>query len=39
MRFEPVKTYEQQGVMSLHRVREGLKEERAPPASTRSAAC
>jgi transposase len=28
MRFVPVKTCEQQGVMSLHRVREGLKEER-----------
>jgi transposase len=28
MRFVPVKTAEQQGVMSLHRVREGLKEER-----------
>ena len=28
MRFVPVKTTEQQGVMSLHRVREGLKEER-----------
>jgi transposase len=28
MRFVPVKTREQQGVMSLHRVREGLKEER-----------
>jgi transposase len=27
MRFVPVKTCEQQGVMSLHRVREGLKEE------------
>jgi transposase len=28
MRFVPIKTAEQQGVMSLHRVREGLKEER-----------
>jgi transposase len=28
MRFVPVKTPEQQGVMALHRVREGLKEER-----------
>ena len=28
MRFVPIKTVEQQGVMSLHRVREGLKEER-----------
>jgi transposase len=28
MRFVPVKTVEQQGVMSLHRIREGLKEER-----------
>jgi transposase len=28
MRFVPVKTAEQQGVMALHRVREGLKEER-----------
>jgi transposase len=28
MRFVPIKTCEQQGVMSLHRVREGLKEER-----------
>lgn len=28
MRFVPVKTAEQQGVMSLHRVREGMKEER-----------
>ena len=28
MRFVPVKTCEQQAVMSLHRVREGLKEER-----------
>ena len=28
MRFVPVKTCEQQGVMSLHRVREGLKEDR-----------
>ena len=28
MRFVPVKTCEQQGVMSLHRVREGLKQER-----------
>ncbi len=28
MRFVPIKTSEQQGVMSLHRVREGLKEER-----------
>jgi transposase len=28
MRFVPVKTCEQQGVMSLHRVREGLKKER-----------
>lgn len=28
MRFVPVKSCEQQGVMSLHRVREGLKEER-----------
>jgi len=28
MRFVPVKTCEQQGVMSLHRVREGFKEER-----------
>ncbi|MBI3156193.1 MAG: transposase [Burkholderiales bacterium] len=28
MRFVPVKTAEQQGAMSLHRVREGLKEER-----------
>ena len=28
MRFVPIKTREQQGVMSLHRVREGLKEER-----------
>ena len=28
MRFVPIKTCEQQGVMSLHRVREGLKEDR-----------
>ena len=28
MRFVPIKTCEQQAVMSLHRVREGLKEER-----------
>lgn len=28
MRFVPVKSREQQGVMSLHRVRQGLKEER-----------
>jgi len=28
MRFVPIKSAEQQGVMSLHRVREGLKEER-----------
>jgi transposase len=28
MRFVPIKTCEQQGVMSLHRVREGVKEER-----------
>jgi len=28
MRFVPMKTTEQQGVMSLHRIREGLKEER-----------
>lgn len=28
MRFVPAKTAEQQGVMSLHRIREGLKEER-----------
>ena len=28
MRFVPIKTTEQQGVMALHRVREGLKEER-----------
>jgi len=28
MRFVPIKTAEQQGVMTLHRVREGLKEER-----------
>ena len=28
MRFVPIKTLEQQAVMSLHRVREGLKEER-----------
>ncbi len=28
MRFVPIKNCEQQGVMSLHRVREGLKEER-----------
>lgn len=28
MRFVPIKTTEQQGVMTLHRVREGLKEER-----------
>lgn len=28
MRFVPIKTPEQQGIMSLHRVREGLKEER-----------
>lgn len=28
MRFVPIKSSEQQGVMSLHRVREGLKEER-----------
>ena len=28
MRFVPVKTAEQQGVMSLHRLREGFKEER-----------
>ena len=28
MRFVPIKTAEQQGVMSLHRVREGYKEER-----------
>jgi transposase len=28
MRFVPIKTPEQQGIMSLHRIREGLKEER-----------
>ena len=28
MRFVPIKTTEQQGVMTLHRIREGLKEER-----------
>ena len=28
MRFVPIKTTEQQGIMSLHRVREGFKEER-----------
>jgi transposase len=28
MRFVPIKTVEQQGVMSVHRIREGLKEER-----------
>lgn len=28
MRFVPVKTCEQQGILSLHRVREGIKEER-----------
>jgi transposase len=28
MRFVPVKTPEQQGIMSLHRIREGLEEER-----------
>jgi transposase len=28
MRFVPIKTVEQQGVMALHRVREGFKEER-----------
>ena len=28
MRYVPIKTCEQQGVMSLHRVREGFKEER-----------
>jgi transposase len=28
MRFVPIKTTEQQGVMSLHRIREGFKEER-----------
>ena len=28
MRFVPIKTTEQQGIMSLHRVREGYKEER-----------
>jgi transposase len=28
MRFVPIKSCEQQGVMSLHRVREGFKEER-----------
>ena len=28
MRFVPIKSCEQQGVMSLHRVREGIKEER-----------
>jgi transposase len=28
MRFVPIKSCEQQGIMSLHRVREGLKEER-----------
>src|SRR5450631_2802035 len=28
MRFVPVKTCEQQGILSLHRMREGLKEER-----------
>jgi transposase len=28
MRFVPIKTVEQEGVMSLHRIREGLKEER-----------
>ena len=28
MRFVPIKTCEQQGIMALHRVREGLKEER-----------
>lgn len=28
MRFVPIKTLEQQGVMSVHRIREGLKEER-----------
>ena len=38
MRFVAVKTCEQQGVMSLHRVREGSRRS-APAASTRSAAC
>jgi transposase len=28
MRFVPIKTSEQQGIMSLHRIREGFKEER-----------
>jgi transposase len=28
MRFVPIKTCEQQGIMALHRVREGIKEER-----------
>jgi len=28
MRFVPIKSCEQQGLMSLHRVREGFKEER-----------
>jgi len=28
MRFVPIKTAEQQGIMSLHRIREGFKEER-----------
>ena len=28
MRFVPVKSIEQQGVMAVHRVREGIKEER-----------
>lgn len=28
MRFVPIKTTEQQGIMTLHRVREGYKEER-----------
>jgi transposase len=28
MRFVPIKTCEQQGILSLHRVREGIKEER-----------
>ena len=30
MRFVPIKSCEQQGIMSPHRVREGLKEERTP---------
>ena len=41
MRYVPIKTAEQRGVMVLHRMREGFKEERksARPASTGFEAC